>query len=293
LKRIVFLTGTRADFGKLKSLIEVTLNSTDFEVHIFATGMHILSKYGNTVHEIEKCGYPNIYKYINQVPEMGMDLILARTIEGLSGFCQEIKPDLIVIHGDRIEALAGAMVGSLNNILVAHIEGGEVSGTIDELIRHAVSKMSHVHFVANEIAKRRLVQMGEMPDSIFVIGSPDIDLMLSSKLPDISTAKKYYDITFSDYGILIFHPTTTELDHIEADASAVVQALGESDLNYIVIYPNNDPGSHSIFQAYEKLAQRPRFRLFPSVRFEYFLTLLKNAKVIVGNRSSGIREAPY
>src|SRR4030095_12495229 len=166
-KRVVFLTGTRADFGKLKSLIERIREHKHFEVYIFATGMHMDIKYGYTVREIEKCGYDNIYKYINHDSESIMDITLSRTIEGFANYTRMVEPDLIVVHGDRIEALAGASVGALNNIPVAHIEGGELSGTVDELIRHAVSKLSHIHFVANEEASARLVQMGELESSIF------------------------------------------------------------------------------------------------------------------------------
>ena len=107
-----------------------------------------------------------------------------------------------VVHGDRVETLAGAIVGTLNNILVSHIEGGELSGTIDELIRHSVSKLAHIHFVANEEAKGRLIQMGETSDTIYVIGSPDIDVMLSDQLPDIMDVKEQYEINFNNYFII-------------------------------------------------------------------------------------------
>ena len=137
-KRIVFLTGTRADFGKLKSLILIAQNSDLFEVNIFVTGMHMLEKYGKTIREVEKSGIKNIYPFINHDNIDHMDRNLSKTIDGFSHYISEIKPDLIVVHGDRIEPLAGAIVGSLNNILVGHIEGGEISGTIDELIRHSI-----------------------------------------------------------------------------------------------------------------------------------------------------------
>ena len=114
-----------------------------------------------------------------------MDIILSNTVTGFSSYIKTITPDLIIVHGDRLEALAGSIVGSFNNILTAHIEGGEVSGTIDELIRHSVSKLSHIHFVSNIDAKTRLIQMGESADSIHVIGSPDIDLMNSDNLPNL------------------------------------------------------------------------------------------------------------
>jgi UDP-N-acetylglucosamine 2-epimerase (hydrolysing) len=292
-KKLVFLTGTRADFGKLKSLIEITRNRPEFEVHIFVTGMHMLEQYGYTLLEVEKCGYTNIHSFGNHTDEKTMDLSLAKTIEGFSTFVKQISPDLIVVHGDRIEAMAGAIVGALNNILVAHVEGGEVSGTIDELIRHSVSKMSHIHFVSNPKAKERLIQMGEIPDSVYIIGSPDVDLMLSESLPTLEQVKNYYQIEFETYGVAMFHPVTTEYSQMKAYAREFVDALQESKKEYVVIYPNNDLGSALILEEYERLQGLPNFRVFPSIRFEYFLTLLKYARFMVGNSSAGIREAPY
>lgn len=292
-KNILFLTGTRADFGKIKSLITTLEEDDAFFVHVFVTGMHLQQEYGYTLIEIERCNYKNVYTFENHTHETTMDLTLAKTIEGLSSYVKECEPDMIIIHGDRVEALAGAIVGSLNNILVAHIEGGEVSGTIDELIRHSTSKMSHVHFVSNEMAKNRLIQMGELADSIFTIGSPDFDIMFSSDLPDIKKVKEYYEIEFEKYGIVMFHPVTTEAQYIEKYVADFVDSLLEDHHNYIVIFPNNDLGSTAIIKAYEKLKSNKRFRVFPSLRFEYFLTLLKKAQFIIGNSSAGIREAPH
>lgn len=290
-KKIVFLTGTRADFGKLKSLIEIS--NKNFEVHLFATGMHMDKKYGYTVKEIEKCGYKNIFKFINHDASSMMDITLSRTIEGFANYIHLVQPDLIIIHGDRIEALAGATVGALNNILVAHIEGGEVSGTVDELIRHAVSKLSHIHLVANEEAKKRLIQMGENAESIYIIGSPDMDAMLSKDLPTIDEVKNNYEINFEKYAVSMFHPVTTEYDTMDEYANEYIKALEESNLNYIIIYPNNDKGSEFILNKIKRVEQNNKFRIFPSVRFEAFLVLLKNAQFIIGNSSAGIREAPY
>ncbi len=292
-KRILFLTGTRADFGKIKSLIQIARDSKIFDIHIFATGMHMHHKYGYTLREIEKSGFDNIYKFINYTTETTMDLTLAKTIEGLSSYCQEEKPDLIIVHGDRLEALAGAIVGSMNNILVAHIEGGEVSGTIDELIRHSVSKLSHVHFVSNNIAKKRLEKMGENPNWVFEIGSPDIDLMKSNNLPKLANVLEYYNIPFQEYAILMFHPVTSEESLMTRAAQNIVDAVKKSNLNYIVIYPNNDLGSGHILRVFQQLENEDNFKIFPSLRFEFFLTLLKNSKFIIGNSSAGIREAPH
>ncbi len=292
-KRIVFLTGTRADFGKLKSLMKISQDSVNYEVHIFATGMHMNSKYGKTVNEIFKSGFRNVYQYINHDTVEHMDRTLAKTIEGFSLYISEIKPDLIVVHGDRVEALAGAIVGSLNNILVAHVEGGEISGTIDELIRHSVSKLSHIHFVANKIAKKRLVQLGEVEGSIFILGSPDLDLMNPINLPKIEDVKQYYGIDYKYFAIAMFHPVTTEYVQIKEYVKNYIDALIESKLNYIVIYPNNDLGSIEILNEYKRIENNNRFKIFPSLRFEYFLTILKNAKLIIGNSSAGIREASF
>jgi UDP-N-acetylglucosamine 2-epimerase (hydrolysing) len=293
MKKILFLSGTRADFGKIKSLIQICSDDPNFEVHIFATGMHMHKQYGETVIEIEKCGFKNIFKYINHTSETSMDLTLAKTIDGLSSYVKEHRPDLIIVHGDRVEALAGAIVGALNNILVGHIEGGEVSGTIDELIRHSVSKLSHIHFVSNDLAKKRLIQMGEMESQIYVIGSPDIDIMFSNTLPSLDEALEYYEIPFDKFAVLMFHPVTTEVEQIGYYSELLVEALAEDNSNYIVIYPNNDMGSSKILQAYKSFEGNPRFKVFPSLRFEYFLAILKHAEFIVGNSSAGIREAPY
>lgn len=293
MKKIIFLTGTRADFGKVKSLIGRLEDHPDFEVFVFVTGMHLQYEYGFTLLEIERCNYSNVETFSNYTHETTMDLTLARTIEGLSAFMKKVNPDLIVVHGDRVETLAGAIVGSLNNILVAHIEGGELSGTVDELLRHSVSKLSHIHYVANEEAKKRLIQMGEIEQSIYVIGSPDVDLMFSEKLPKIEEVKEYYKIFFSEYAVGMFHPVTTEFREMKTYAENFVNAVLESDQNYVIIYPNNDLGSSVILNEYKRFREQDKVRLIPSLRFEYFLTLLKNAKFIIGNSSAGIREAPY
>lgn len=293
MKKILFLTGTRADFGKIKSLISILDIHQEFEVFVFVTGMHLQKEYGYTLIEIERCNFKNVHAFENHTHETTMDLTLAKTIEGFSSYCKTVNPELIVIHGDRVETLAGAIVGSLNNILVAHIEGGELSGTVDELIRHSVTKLSHIHFVSNDEAAKRLLQMGEMKSSVFTIGSPDIDIMFSNNLPTKESVNEYYKIDFDQYAIVMFHPVTTESKQMKHYAEDFVESLSAFEENFVVIYPNNDLGSKYIIDAYQKIKDNPKFRIFPSLRFEYFLVLLKNAKFIIGNSSAGIREAPY
>lgn len=293
MKKILFLTGTRADFGKLKSLITKVDQHLEFEAYIFITGMHMMAKYGMTANEVEKVGFKNLYKYINQNGYDSMDVVLSKTIQGLSDYVKELQPDMIVVHGDRVEAMAGAIVGALNNILVSHIEGGEVSGTIDELIRHSVSKMSHLHFVSNESAKSRLLQLGESESSIFIIGSPDLDIMKSNKLPSLDNVKSRYDIKFEEYSVFMYHPVTTEIDELEHNISESVTGIINSGKNYIVIYPNNDHGSDVIIRNFERLKGNEKFKVFPSIRFECFLTIIKNAEFMIGNSSAGVREVPF
>lgn len=292
-RRVAFLTGTRADFGKLKPLMQRLQADPAFDVHVFVTGMHMLSKYGYTCEEVDRLGFRNVHRYINQNASDNMDHVLAKTIVGLSDYVHEVSPEMLIVHGDRVEALAGATVGALNNILVGHVEGGEVSGTVDELIRHAVSKLSHLHFVAHDEARNRLAQLGERDDSVHVIGSPDIDVMNSPSLPDLDQVRSHYGIEFARYGILMFHPVTSELVDLKRQARVVVDEVLESGLDYVVIYPNNDHGSDLILDEYARLRGSPNIRIFPSMRFEYFIVLLRHAEFILGNSSAGVREAPH
>ena len=293
VKHIAFLTGTRADYGKIQSLLRRLKSNNNFRITILVTGMHLLKEYGETVSQIVSDDLGEIVIIPNQFGEQHMEVSLSRTIEQISGFLETNIPDLIVVHGDRIEALAGAIVGSIRNVPVAHIEGGEVSGTIDGLIRHSVSKLSHLHFVANDSAKNRLIQLGENHKNIFEIGSPDIDVMFSQNLPTLIEVFDRYAINFEQYSILIYHPVTTETHDLERQVNELVDAVILSQKKYIVIKPNNDRGSEIIQQIFShKLSGRNFFHI-PSMRFEYFLTLMRNSEFIIGNSSAGIRESSY
>ena len=291
-KKIFFVTATRADFGKLKSLIKITSKSKKFEVKIIVTGMHNMREFGSTYMEVEKNFGKRIIRLENQKLGDNLNEILKNTIYYFSKIVQKHKPDLIVVHGDRIETLACALVGSMSHILTAHIEGGEVSGTIDDTIRHAVTKLCHVHFVGSIAAGTRVRNMGEKNYGIFNIGSPDIDLIHSKHLPSISLVKKRYEIDFKEYAILLWHPVTSELKNLKNETTKLVNFVNHLEMNTIVIYPNNDPGSKIILDIYKKYLNRKKTFLQRNFRFEYFITLLKNAKFIIGNSSCGIYEAP-
>ncbi|MBR6147789.1 MAG: UDP-N-acetylglucosamine 2-epimerase (hydrolyzing) [Lachnospiraceae bacterium] len=292
MRKIMFITGTRADYGKIKSLIREVENSDLFEAYVYVSGMHLVEVFGDTYKEVLKDNYKNVYVAYGLANTKMTSYDLGDLICNLTGYVNKIHPDMIVVHGDRIDALAGATVGALNNIRVAHIEGGELSGTIDESIRHAISKFAHVHFVSNEAAKKRLIQLGESRNSIHIIGSPDIDIMISEHLPSKRVVFDYYDITFDNYAVVMYHPVTTEYKDIGRHIEEVVNALLESGKKYIIIYPNNDLGHEVILNEYlMRLTDKDRFRLYPSLRFEYFLTILKNCEFLLGNSSAGIREA--
>ncbi len=255
--------------------------------------MHNLDLYGKTVIELKKDNIKNLHIYKNQSSRDSMNQILINTIQGFSKFLSKENPDLVIVHGDRIEPLACAISALLSKTKIAHIEGGEVSGTIDEILRHAISKLSHTHFVSNTIAKKRLIQMGENKKNIFITGSPDVDIILDKKLPKLGHVKKRYDINFDNYAIAILHPVVTNTKFLKNEAKLFYNSLVQTKKKFIITYPNNDMGSNVIFKEINKLNNNKNFKIFPSIRFEYFLTLLKNSKFIIGNSSCGIMEAPY
>lgn len=294
MKKLIFISGTRADFGKIYPLLKCLKQNSEIEFKIFVTGMHMLEKYGYTYIEIRREFEDHLMFFKNQQENSShtLDLVLSQTITGFNKQVFSYNPDLIVVHGDRVEALAGAIVGSLNNILTAHIEGGEVSGTIDDLIRHSISKLCHLHLVSNRSAKNRLLQLGESNKSIHVIGSPEIDIMLSDDLPKIEDSLKHYEIPWKKYALFCYHPVTTELEKIEANVENIYSALIESNINYVIIEPNNDPGTNYIYQRILELKKNNNFKSFPSISHRHYLTLLKNCDFIIGNSSSGVREAP-
>jgi len=290
-KKIIFVTSTRADFGKMKSLIKISKKEKNFKIYIVVTGMHMMSQFGNTYREVEKTFGKQIIKFKNQSTNDTLEKILSKTTSRFSKIVKKINPDLIVIHGDRVEALSCALTGSLNHILTAHIEGGEISGTIDDTIRHAITKLSHIHFVGTNMASKRVYKMGELSRSIFKIGSPDLDVILKKKLPSIKSVKKRYSIKFKKYFILIWHPVTSKINTLKNDTQKLLKILKKTKRNIIAIYPNNDPGHNKILSFFKSIKDK-KFKLLKSLRFESFITLLKNSDLIVGNSSSAIYEAP-
>ncbi len=290
-KKLLFVTGTRADFGKLEPLAHAA-QQAGFEISFFITGMHMMKRYGETRLEVKRFAGAEFFEFVNQREGDALDFILSKTILGFSDFVHEHRPDLVIIHGDRVEALAASIVCAMRYIRSAHIEGGEVSGTIDESIRHCNTKLCATHFVSSEGARQRVQALGEAPDRVFNIGSPELDTHARPSGVTIEEVKSRYAIPFDDYGIVIFHPVTSEVDTIEAQAKSLFACLETSGKHFVVIAPNNDPGTDEIFEVIEALPKE-RFRLIPSMRFNYFSELMKNASAMIGNSSAGVREAPF
>ncbi|WP_291011759.1 UDP-N-acetylglucosamine 2-epimerase [Hydrogenophaga sp.] len=290
-KRLLFVTGTRADFGKLEPLATAAA-SAGFAISFFITGMHMMRRYGETRLEVKRFPGAEFFEFVNQREGDAQEFILSKTLLGFSDFVHEHRPDLVVIHGDRVEALAASIVCAMKYIPSAHIEGGEVSGTIDESIRHCNTKLCATHFVSSEAARARVLALGESADSVYNIGSPELDTHAQPSGVTIEEVKARYEIPFDDYGIVIFHPVTSEVATMGAQARALFDRLEASGRNFIVISPNNDPGTEDIFAVIDELP-RERFRQIPSMRFAYFSELMRHAAVMVGNSSAGVREAPF
>ena len=291
MKKLLFVTGTRADFGKLEPLAS-SARDNGFDITFWVTGMHMLERYGLTKLEVQRTQGVTVVEFVNQDNGKAQDLILANTVIGFSRFVRSNPPDLVIVHGDRIEALACAIVCATNYIRCAHIEGGEISGTIDEVLRHCNTKLASFHFVSSEKAAERVARLGEPKEKIYVIGSPELDFHLRPSGVHIDEVHAHYGIPFKDYGICTFHPVTSEQNTMAEQARSFFEALNISGRNFVVILPNNDPGADIIFSEIEQLP-RDRFRVLPSMRFAHFSELMKNSACIVGNSSAGVREAPF
>jgi UDP-N-acetylglucosamine 2-epimerase (hydrolysing) len=290
-RSILFVTGTRADFGKLEPLA-IAARDSGFSVSFFVTGMHMLERYGMTKLEVQRVQGVSVHEFLNQRPGDPQDMVLAKTVMGFSDFVTEHRPDLVITHGDRVEALACTLVAATNYIRSGHVEGGEVSGTIDEIFRHCNTKLASTHFVSSEAAARRVMALGEPAATVHVIGSPELDFHSRSSGVTMADVRARYGIGFEDYGICVFHPVTSEQATMGAQARALYGALEASGRNFVLIAPNNDPGSEEIFAVINGLP-KDRFRLIPSMRFAHFSELMRNAAAMVGNSSAGVREAPF
>ena len=296
-RKITYITGTRADYGRMIPTLRMLKNDSNFELSIIATGMHLLQDYGYTVEDIE-----NDFGVTNKIDMMlasdtnaAMAKSLGIGIVGITQVLEEKQPDIILLLGDRGEMLAGAIAGAHLNIPVAHIGGGQTTGgsTIDESIRHAITKFSHIHFVATKSHAKRLCSMGEKPENVHVVGAPDLDAISNLKLSYPSEIAKKYGLNLSKPIILfIQHPTTTTPLDNENNFKISMDAITELNYQTIVIYPNSDAGNRSGIEIIKRCDVLPFIKSYKNIPYIDFLNLMSIASVMVGNSSSGIIEAP-
>ena len=299
-RRIAVVTGSRADYGLLKGVLTRLQKMDDVDLQLIVCGMHLLPKFGETWRIIEADGFEIAAKIDLELTDDRAETVARGTGIGVAGFAEalaRLRPDLIVVLGDRYEILSAAVAATLLNIPIAHIHGGEVTaGAFDDAIRHAITKMACVHFVAAEPYRRRVIQMGENPDFVFNVGAPGLDM--ADTTPTISRAALLGElgITGPERFILVtLHPTTAQPDTDAANVSALLGALaGIEDRSFIFTGVNADPGYRQIDEAIRAfVAERPdRAHLFASLGSERYWKALRLADAVVGNSSSGILEAP-
>lgn len=306
--KICIVLTTRGNYAKTKSIIDEIEKCSDFELQLILGGMVVLEKYGRIENLLEKQGRKPLKK-INFTFE-GENLSSMSKSSGMaliefSSAFEEIKPDIVLVIADRFECLPIAMAATYMNIPVAHIEGGEITGSIDESIRHAITKLSHIHFPASKNAADRIIKMGEDPKSVCVVGSSSMDVLRSIDLDDLTKINNYQkdfgfgsfvEIIKKNYIIVIQHPVTTEYEKNSFYISEIIKALVDIDLPTIWIMPNMDAGSdgiNKVIRQFRDSKQSLKTHFFKSIPIEIYGPLLNNALCIVGNSSSGIREAAF
>jgi len=298
-RKITVTTGTRSEFGLLHTVLEEISNSKNLELFVLVAGMHLSKKYGSTVKEITKAGF-KIHGTIPMVPKhdtnYDMSVSLGRGIIEFSKLFKKIKPDLNLVLGDRDESLASSLAAYHMNIPNAHIHGGDkTQAGIDEYARHAITKISNLHFAATKKSKNRIIRMGENPKFVFHTGSPGVDDIINNKITTKKNLEKKYNIKFTGKEIIVLqHPVTTQSEKTQNEILSTLKAVSKIKQTTIVIAPNSDAGNETIFQNMEYFSKKFSFiKIFRSVPRADFLGLLKNCGVLVGNSSSGIIEASY
>lgn len=307
-RKVCVVLTTRGNYAKMKSVIREIQAAPDLELQLVLGGMVALEKYGRILHVLEDQNLP-VARILNFVIE-GETLSTMAKSSGLamiefSTVFLELKPDVVVVIADRFECLPIAMAAVYMNIPLAHVEGGEVSGSIDESIRHAITKLAHVHFPASREAAERIARMGEDPATIFAVGGTSMDAIRELDLDDLEPVRQYQkdygmgpmiDLVPGQYLVLIQHPVTTEYDENLIHIRETITALEQLRMPTVWILPNMDAGSDGINKGIRQFreAQRPDYiHFFKSLPIECYAPLMRNAACILGNSSSGIREAAF
>jgi UDP-N-acetylglucosamine 2-epimerase (non-hydrolysing)/GDP/UDP-N,N'-diacetylbacillosamine 2-epimerase (hydrolysing) len=298
-RKITVTTGTRADYGILRPVLKKIKSNPMLKLNLIITGMHLSSKYGKTIDEIKKDGF-SITNTINFLPKKDtnydMSLAIGQGIISFSKIFEKIKPDVNLLMGDRDEMLASAIAAYHMNIPNAHIHGGDRSkGGIDEYNRHAITKISNIHFAASKKSYERILKMGENPKYVFLTGSPSIDEIKDKKITSKKLLEKKYKLKFKgDEVLLLQHPVTTQSEESKKQIIETLSALSKLKMSTIAILPNSDPGNKDVFDTLKKYSKKFDFiKIYPTLPRSDFLGFLKYSKIFLGNSSSGMIEASY
>jgi GDP/UDP-N,N'-diacetylbacillosamine 2-epimerase (hydrolysing) len=298
-RKICVVTGGRSDYGLLKWLMKVVQADKDLELQVIATGMHLSPKFGSTVNEIEQDGF-KIDEKIEclDVGDSPLDTssAMARTMIGCTETYSRLRPDLVLVLGDRFEIFSAVAAALVSNIPVAHLHGGEVtSGAVDESFRHAITKMSALHFVANDVYRRRVVQMGENSRHVYNVGGLGVDAILNFELLSKEQLSSGLGINFLNKSLLItFHPETATANSALQQIKEIIKALEElNDTTLIFTMPNADMGNSIIAESIRNFATQGNNRyFFESLGQTRYLSMLSLVDGVIGNSSSGLAEAP-
>jgi GDP/UDP-N,N'-diacetylbacillosamine 2-epimerase (hydrolysing) len=288
LRKIFLITERRADYSRFQPILKLIEQAEDLEYDLVVTGLHLKKEHGETINEIVSDGFrifDTFEMFKEDVDSSGaMVRAYAEAVRCVTFALERSKPDLILSGFDIAANAAVTLAGAHMNIPVAHIQGGEVTGTIDESIRHAMSKFAHYHFAANEDACERLIKLGERPDCVFNVGCPSIDAICA--VPDDPSVMKRFRL-HDEFVILIQHPVTSEYNDAEWQMQQTLEALAQINADVLVILPNNDAGYSKIVNS----VKASRLKTIDTLSINDYVNLLKRCIALVGNSSSGIHEA--
>lgn len=293
---VLVVTGTRADYGILKTVIQHLHARKDLRVLLLATGMHTMPSYGSTLREIQNDGVP-IDCVVTVSENDSMITQLSTELKGIEAYCLKALPRMIAVLGDRDEALAGALVGAHLGIPVAHIHGGDVSGSgnVDELLRHAITKLSHLHFTASPKSHARVLLLGEDPKRVFTVGAPGLDEFRTMSYMSRGECARVLAIDArKPWMLVVQHPVPLgELSPL-GQIAPTLSALNEfPEFEKIILYPNADTGGKKMAAAIDRYAKKKNYLLAKNFGRARYIHILKYCDVMIGNSSSGIIEAGF
>jgi UDP-hydrolysing UDP-N-acetyl-D-glucosamine 2-epimerase len=295
VRKILYVTGTRADYGLMKQTLDAIESTPSLALEIVASGMHLMPEFGMTLKEVVAY-YPNVHvlnaDYSTDDRESAA-LFAGAAIQGLTHTIRETNADIVLLLGDRAEMLAGAVAATYLGVPIAHVHGGDVSSTVDEHVRHAITKLAHIHFPATQKSAKRLIKMGEEPWRIHNVGSPAVDAIRNERFITPNEIARLYNLDLSQPIILVVqHPVSSEVDDAPLQMGATLDAIVQFKLQTIVIFPNADAGGRAMIRVLEQYRSHEFLQVFETVPRTHYLSLMNAVNVLVGNSSSGIIESP-